>query len=69
MPLYEYRCKDCDRVFEKLVPLSSAAASQECPECGGEDARRLLSMFASQSSGGMMTGGSSGGCGSGCGCH
>ncbi len=31
MPLYDYRCSDCDRVFELLVKLADQPV---CPECG-----------------------------------
>jgi putative FmdB family regulatory protein len=45
MPLYEYRCLECQHEFEALVPAGRADAAT-CPECGVEDVRRLLSMFA-----------------------
>jgi putative FmdB family regulatory protein len=34
MPLYEYRCKKCGHVFEKIVKFSDKP-SKKCPECGG----------------------------------
>ena len=73
MPLYEFRCKTCKNVFEKLVP-SSTAELPACPQCGAPEVSKLLSAFAVQggsAGGGMMSGGGpSGGChGGGCGCH
>jgi putative FmdB family regulatory protein len=70
MPLFEYRCADCDTNFEKLTRHATADAVT-CPQCGGTHARRLISVFArfSQSSEGSVTpiAGGSGGCG--CGGH
>ncbi len=45
MPLYEYRCTDCDHRFEALVPAGRADLTG-CPSCGAEQARRLLSVFS-----------------------
>ena len=35
MPLYEYRCKKCGHVFEKIQKFSDPHVS-ECPKCGAE---------------------------------
>lgn len=43
MPVYEYSCYDCG-VFEELVPLSRYAEPCDCPECGAESPRVLLSV-------------------------
>lgn len=40
MPLYEYRCTDCDHHFERIEK-ASALHDGICPVCGGP-ARRLL---------------------------
>jgi putative FmdB family regulatory protein len=46
MPIYEYLCPACNRVFSFL--LKSAAAQREpvCPKCSGKDLRRRISRFA-----------------------
>ena len=49
MPIYEYRCRTCGESFEKLVRMSTAIESIECPSCGERQAERLLSTFASSS--------------------
>jgi putative FmdB family regulatory protein len=69
MPLYEYRCRDCDASFEKLTR-RDLADSIACPECGGSQPRRLLSLFAtfSQSSTGEVSAVAGGGCGCGGAC-
>ena len=71
MPIYEYRCKQCEAEFEKYIP--AAAAPVACPTCASGDITRKLSVFGMKSDGGFvassMPGG--GGCcgGGGCGCH
>lgn len=46
MPLYEYRCRECDHTYEKLERMS-APSTGTCPECGGE-ATRLIGVPALQ---------------------
>ena len=67
MPIYEFRCEDCEKPFEKLVRAFREEVA--CPECGSASVERLLSTFAM--SGGPSPSSSSGGgcCGrGGCGC-
>lgn len=40
MPIYDYRCKDCDKTFELLV---RASITPVCPACRGEQLEKLLS--------------------------
>ena len=44
MPIFEYRCLDCENQFEKIVLRSSEEA--ECPSCHSSHAEKLLSAFA-----------------------
>ncbi len=73
MPLYEFRCRSCDDVFEVRRPMSESGDPAACPS-GHDDTVRLLSVFAKTGAAGagspMPTGGPSGGgcCGGGCGC-
>lgn len=46
MPLYEYYCKKCDRVIEKIQKFSDPILTK-CEVCGGE-LERLLSSPAIQ---------------------
>lgn len=46
MPLYEYRCKSCGHIFEKIQSFS-APEEKECPVCHGE-VERLISAPAIQ---------------------
>lgn len=42
MPIYEYRCPDCDQRFERLVP-GFSAPTPACPSCGATNGQRLIS--------------------------
>jgi putative FmdB family regulatory protein len=41
MPIYEYRCKDCEHVFEEWQK-DFKERTQTCPSCGGQ-APRIIS--------------------------
>jgi putative FmdB family regulatory protein len=45
MPIYEYRCKQCNHTFEDLVQANQTNRSVVCPECENHDVMRLLSVF------------------------
>jgi putative FmdB family regulatory protein len=45
MPIYEYACKECGKVFEKFV-LSRSAEPPKCPDCDSKLLERLYSTFA-----------------------
>ena len=47
MPLYEYQCKKCKHVFEKIHQSYSDPRVKKCPECGGP-VEQLLSAPAIQ---------------------
>jgi len=33
MPMYDYRCEDCDKTFEIYVPLDKLEEEIKCPYC------------------------------------
>jgi putative FmdB family regulatory protein len=74
MPVYEYRCPECTRLFEKLVSYSQAARDADCPGCGAR-ASKVLSTFAAIGASAASAGtapaapsaGGGGCCGGGCG--
>jgi len=43
MPVYEYRCNNCQRKVS--IYLRGFSASPECPHCASEDLARLFSTF------------------------
>ena len=49
MPLYEYHCEKCDKMFEALRPLRESDASTPCPDCGGDADRILPTSFSAMS--------------------
>ena len=55
MPLYEYRCPDCQGRFEVIQHLGASAAETVCPACGAQHVERQLSTFA-VSAGGATAG-------------
>jgi putative FmdB family regulatory protein len=46
MPLFEYRCTDCDHTFELLM---RADTTLECPACHGAHLEKQWSVFAAVS--------------------
>jgi putative FmdB family regulatory protein len=47
MPLFEYRCRACERRFEEFV---LGDARPRCPACASPKLEKLLSVFAVASS-------------------
>lgn len=48
MPIFEYRCAECDSKFEELV-FGRGEDSTTCKICGSPRVSRLFSTFAAQS--------------------
>ncbi len=69
MPLYEYDCQDCRKVFEAFVTETRTPA---CPGCQGVNLTKLLSRPGMVGAGSTRSEGQSmpaaGSCGVGCGC-
>lgn len=65
MPLYEYRCKACGHLFEKLSSLSEKDENKRCPVCGAVSSEKLISGFLSKTASGSKSKAATGG--SGCG--
>jgi putative FmdB family regulatory protein len=51
MPLYEYRCRQCGKVYEQIRRMADADRDLECPECRSREVERLLSSFATSTGG------------------
>lgn len=48
MPLYEYRCENCQERFEAVQPTWARVEDTVCPKCQAKRATRLMSAFASK---------------------
>lgn len=48
MPLYEFRCDDCGKLFEKLV--SGADSPVACVNCKSSRVKKQFSVFATRGS-------------------
>lgn len=72
MPIFEYKCSSCDKLFETLVRSNTQPT---CPSCGGTYLAKQLSVFAASTGGGSgsddaaPSGGGGHVCGSGCALH
>lgn len=46
MPIYEYQCLSCETEFQKLILKKEEEKDLLCPECEGQDIKRLISRVA-----------------------
>jgi len=46
MPIYEYRCRDCQKQFQHLILKRDEETGLECPGCGSRQLKRLISQVA-----------------------
>jgi putative FmdB family regulatory protein len=58
MPMYEYRCANCGRLYEQLRRMPEADKDLRCPHCESEDVKRQFSACS-------VRGATGGGCGTG----
>jgi len=56
MPLYEYLCSDCGQPFEKMMRFSEQDQKPVCPTCGGQNTRKQISLFSSNTGGQSSSG-------------
>jgi putative FmdB family regulatory protein len=54
LPLFEFKCKSCDRRFTALVGMIADSAPLKCPSCGSRELSKLVSRFATTRSEGAM---------------
>ncbi len=51
MPIYEFRCEACDKLFEHLAMSKGDVVEVKCPHCGSSELSRVMSTCASVVSG------------------
>ncbi|MGE5344381.1 MAG: FmdB family zinc ribbon protein [Acidithiobacillales bacterium] len=59
MPMFEYVCRACGERFEELRSAKDEGPGPLCPECGSEKVVKLVSAFATGTTG--AAGGTRGG--------
>ena len=47
MPIYEYRCRKCEVIFERFQKVNEDGESLTCPACGAKKPEKILSGFSS----------------------
>jgi len=50
MPIYEYQCNQCGKIFEQLVFSFDEVETYCCPSCGEGDTCKVMSSFCCGSS-------------------
>jgi putative FmdB family regulatory protein len=51
MPIYEYACTSCQKVFEELILRKSDETAVACPACKGGQVSRVMSRPAATRAG------------------
>lgn len=46
MPIYEYKCNECEEVFELLTTSAEDSQKVQCPKCNSENVKKLMSAGA-----------------------
>ena len=52
MPIFEYRCSECNNKFEVLHKSSAAEEEVICPNCKSDKNKKLMSSFSASFNGG-----------------
>jgi len=43
MPIYEYRCQECKKLFETIVTSTEIPAEVICPKCDSDNVKKTIS--------------------------
>jgi putative FmdB family regulatory protein len=65
MPIYEYRCRDCEHRFEILQRMGPGPEGLACPRCGADQLQKQYSTFASNTGEAAQRSSAACGCGPG----
>jgi len=47
MPIYEYKCLNCGKLFEKLLLKKEEETKVKCPYCNSQNVKKTVSSFYS----------------------
>jgi putative FmdB family regulatory protein len=61
MPIYEFSCLNCGKVFEKLVLKDEEIQELRCPYCNSKNIKKLISNFYSNKDSSLKSSSCSGG--------
>lgn len=51
MPIFEFRCKKCNHIYEEFLFSSNKSFDDlKCPSCGEKEPEKLMSAFCSSGS-------------------
>lgn len=67
MPIYEYRCRDCNSNFEEIVTSASSDQKVACNKCSSTNVCKTISASSYRLSGSSGSSSPGGPLGSGCG--
>ncbi len=59
MPLYEFKCKDCNKKFELFIKNIKSHKRNKCPHCDSSNLKKLFSEFSAANNNDSKTGGDS----------
>ena len=48
MPIFEYKCEDCNNMFEILHKSTNTQDEVFCPDCKSTNYKKLISVFSSK---------------------
>ena len=60
MPVYDYRCLDCDATYDVLHKVKEIKDDIVCPSCGSRNSKKLMSVTAVSMGSGSPSSSSSG---------
>lgn len=49
MPLHEFQCQACERIFDELIRSEADRRTIKCPDCGANNVAQQLSVFSARS--------------------
>ena len=62
MPIYEYRCQDCNEPFELFVRSTSNPPTAVCPQCGSVHVDKAMSAVSALGGASIGAASSAGSC-------